>query len=83
MHARLLRMRPGATHGRENVFLVRGGSPLRLALASESLELSSVLVPLAGPSRHAKNRLTLPYRSRCELSASLRLTSLRLTSLRQ
>ena len=48
MHARLLSMRPGTTHGRENVFLVRGGSPVRLALASESLaQLSSVLVPLA------------------------------------
>ena len=48
MHARLLSMRPGATHGRENVFLVRGGSPVRLALAAESLaQLSSALMPLA------------------------------------
>ena len=55
MHARLLSMRPGTTHGRENVFLVRGGSPVRLALASESLaQLSSVLVPLAALKRPSK-----------------------------
>ena len=55
MHARMLSMRPGATHGRENVFLVREGSPLRLALASESLaQLSSVLVPLAAKILLAK-----------------------------
>ena len=47
MHARMLSMRPGATHGRENVFLVRGGSPLRLALASESLAQLSSVLPLA------------------------------------
>ena len=46
----------------KNVFLVRGGS---LAFAAKSLELSSVLLPLAAQKRRLEGPLTLqePLRS--------------------
>ena len=35
MHARLLRMRPGATHGHRNAFSVQGGSPVCLVPSAD------------------------------------------------